>query len=120
MNDNINLLFNQTIEKMKSMIDVSIVMGKLMVFDEIKILPISKVKCGFISGGVNQKKDEINDNPFGGAAGGSMTLTPVAFLVINNNDIKLLHLDEKSHILENLIELIPEFGKQVLNLIKKQ
>ena len=33
MDSNINQLFNQTIDKMKSMVDVSVVVGKLMNFN---------------------------------------------------------------------------------------
>ena len=55
MDSNINQLFNQTIDKMKSMVDVSVVVGKLMNFNGISVMPISRVRCGFIIGGVNQK-----------------------------------------------------------------
>ena len=119
MNNNVTELFNQSIEKMKSMVDVSVVVGKMMSFNGVSVLPISKVKCGFVSGGINQKKEAENDNPFGGASGGTMTLTPIAFLLILPNEVKLLHLDEHSHILENLIDLIPDFIREVMKLIKK-
>ena len=36
-----------------------------------------------------------------------------------DNDAKILHLDEQSHILENLIDLIPDFINKVTSLIKK-
>lgn len=123
MNDkitNVTDLFCQSIDKMKTMVDVSVVVGKMMNFNGISVLPVSKVKCGFISGGINQKKEESEDNPFGGAAGGTMTLTPVAFLLILPNEVKVLHLDESSHILENLIDLIPDFIQDVMSLIKKE
>lgn len=123
MNDkitNVTDLFCQSIDKMKTMVDVSVVVGKMMTFNGISVLPVSKVKCGFISGGINQKKEESEDNPFGGAAGGTMTLTPVAFLLILPNEVKVLHLDESSHILENLIDLIPDFIQDVMSLIKKE
>lgn len=117
---NVTDLFCQSIDKMKTMVDVSVVVGKMMNFNGISVLPVSKVKCGFISGGINQKKEEGEDNPFGGAAGGTMTLTPVAFLLILPNEVKVLHLDESSHILENLIDLIPDFIQDVMSLIKKE
>ncbi len=120
MNDNVTELFNQSIDKMKSMVDVSVVVGKMMNLNGVSVLPISKVKCGFVSGGINQKKESEKDNPFGGAAGGTMTLTPIAFLLILPNEVKLLHLDERSHILENLIDLIPDFVQEILGLIKKE
>ena len=121
MNNNIINLLDSSIEKIKSMVDVNIVMGKLTTYNNVSVIPISKVKCGFVSGGVDQKEKEHTSNiPFGGASGGSMTLTPIAFLVITENDAKILHLDEHSHILENLIDLIPDFINNVTNLIKNK
>ena len=119
MNNIIDLLDN-SVNKIKSMVDVNVVMGKMMTFNGVSVIPISKVKCGFVSGGIDQKEDvDTNKTPFGGASGGTMTLTPVAFLVILENDAKILHLDEQSHILENLIELIPDTINKLFGLIKK-
>ena len=119
MNNIINLL-DISVDKIKSMVDVNVVMGKMMSYNNVSVIPISKVKCGFISGGVEQKENqETKKNPFGGASGGTMTLTPIAFLVILENDAKVLHLDEHSHILENLIDLIPDTINKFASLIKK-
>ncbi|MBS5852268.1 MAG: GerW family sporulation protein [Bacilli bacterium] len=119
MNNIINLL-DISVDKIKSMVDVNVVMGKMMTYNNVSVIPISKVKCGFISGGVDQKENqETKKNPFGGASGGTMTLTPIAFLVILENDAKVLHLDEHSHILENLIDLIPDTINKFASLIKK-
>lgn len=118
--NNIIQLLNISVDKIKSMVDVNVVMGKMMTYNNVSVIPISKVKCGFISGGVDQKENqETKKNPFGGASGGTMTLTPIAFLVILENDAKVLHLDEHSHILENLIDLIPDTINKFASLIKK-
>ena len=118
--NNIIELLDISVDKIKSMVDVNVVMGKMMTYNNVSVIPISKVKCGFISGGVDQKENqETKKNPFGGASGGTMTLTPIAFLVILENDAKVLHLDEHSHILENLIDLIPDTINKFASLIKK-
>ena len=118
--NNIIQLLDISVDKIKWMVDVNVVMGKMMSFNNVSVIPISKVKCGFISGGVDQKENqETKKNPFGGASGGTMTLTPIAFLVILENDAKVLHLDEHSHILENLIDLIPDTINKFASLIKK-
>ena len=120
MNNNIIDLLNLSVDKIKTMVDVNVVIGKATNYNDTLVVPISKVKCGFISGGIDQKPDEYNGyTPFGGASGGSMTLTPIAFLVINQGDVKVLHLEEHSHILENLIELIPDTINKLLGLIKQ-
>lgn len=119
MNNNIVDLLNISVDKIKSMVDVNVVLGKPTIYNDITVVPISKVKCGFISGGIDQKPEYENNNPFGGASGGTMNLIPIAFLVITKNDVKVLHLDENSHILENLIDLIPETFTKILTLIKQ-
>lgn len=120
MNNNIVDLLNISVDKIKSMVDVNVVLGKATTYNNTTVVPISKVKCGFISGGIDQKPEHVNsNNPFGGASGGTMTLTPIAFLVINQTDVKVLHLAENSHILENLIELIPDTISKLLGLIKQ-
>ena len=120
MSNNITNLLDISIEKIKSMIDVNIVMGKMFTFNGVSVIPISKVKCGFVSGGVDQIQT-IDDEktPFAGASGGTINLTPIAFLVILENDAKILHLEEKSHILENLIDLIPDVLNKITSIIKK-
>ncbi len=121
MNNNIINLLDTSIEKIKSMVDVNIVMGSLTTYNGVSVIPISKVKCGFVSGGIDQKEKEFDTKtPFGGASGGTMTLTPIAFLVILENDAKILHLDEHSHILENLIDLIPDVINKVTSLVKNK
>ena len=118
--NNIIQLLDISVDKIKSMVNVNVLMGKMMTYNNVSVIPISKVKCGFISGGVDQKENqETKKNPFGGASGGTMTLTPIAFLVILENDAKVLHLDEHSHILENLIDLIPDTINKFASLIKK-
>ena len=118
--NNIIQLLDISVDKIKSMVDVNVVMGKMMTYNNVSVIPISKVKCGFISGGVDQKENqETKKNPFGAASGGTMSLTPIAFLVILENDAKVLHLDEHSHILENLIDLIPDTINKFASLIKK-
>ncbi len=119
MNNIIDLL-DSSVNKIKSMVDVNVVMGKMVTFNNVSVIPISKVKCGFVSGGIDQKETlDTKKNPFGGASGGTMSLSPIAFLVILENDAKILHLDESSHILENLIDLIPDTINKLTSLIKK-
>lgn len=53
--NNIIQLLDISVDKIKSMVDVNVVMGKMMTYNNVSVIPISKVKCGFISGGVDQK-----------------------------------------------------------------
>ena len=87
------------------------------------VIPISKVKYSFISGGLDQQAPKPyvdGDYPFGGGAGGMTSITPVAFLVYVNNDVKLLHLEEASHSLETLVDAIPNAVTKIMNVMNNK
>ena len=78
----ISELLQSVINKMGTMVDVNLVVGDAITSHESIIIPVSKVRCGFISGGFDQKKNRLDGDdayPFGGGAGGTILITPVAF-----------------------------------------
>ena len=116
MEQTINELFTISMKSLEEMIDVNTVVGDIKVInDEISVIPISKVKCSFVTGGFKKESETINLSPLGGATGGQMSISPVAFLVINNKEIKVLHLEENTHVIEKLID----GGLEVIDEIKK-
>ena len=59
----IGSLMDTTMEKIKEMIDVNTVVGKICKLnDEVSVIPISRVKCSFLTGGLDQKIESIKDN----------------------------------------------------------
>lgn len=118
----INQLLKIAMDSLKELIDVNIIVGEKITYNNLSVVPISKVKCGFVSGGIDQnKKYESDDlNPFGGGAGGTVTITPVAFLAFVDNDVKILHLDDNPHVLEKIIDFIPQTIKTITKMIKKE
>lgn len=103
-------LLNISMDNLKEMLKVGMIIGDPINVGSGVLIPIAKVKCGFISGGMDQKvkSSEVKELPFGGATGGSLTLTPIAFVSCVNNDVKVLHLSEDSHILEKTIDGISD------------
>ena len=116
-------LFKISMNSIKEIIDVDTVVGDTVkINDRVSIIPISKVKCSFATGGTDQKNNQARENmplPFGGATGGTVTISPVAFLVIAE-DVKLLHIDDNIHLYEMLIDQIPEVVNYVRDVFKKQ
>lgn len=119
-------LLKISMSSIKEIADVDMIVGSPMKLGEATVVPISKVKYSFISGGLDQQapKTYVNgDYPFGGGAGGMTSITPIAFLVSTIDDVKLLHLDESSHSLETLVEAIPNAISKVartINNLKKE
>lgn len=85
---------------MKALTDVDGIIGKPYVtIDGCTILPVSQVTFGFAAGGGEyggKKPGFISGgtlNNFAGASGGGATITPVAFLIVTGDSVKLVSAD---------------------------
>lgn len=111
-------------DSMREMIDVNTVIGTTCKLnDEISVIPISKVKCTFVTGGLDQKMEslkDLNNYPFGGATGGSINITPVAFLAIDKEGTKILHLDDSAHLYEKIIDSTPDVIEKIKSMLFKE
>lgn len=99
MDGEMNELINVTMDNIKSMMDSENVVGKpIMMPDGNIVLPVSKVTVGFVTGG-GQYKSGIEKAPFpfpfAGGGGGGINITPIGFLVSDNNDFSMIKLDKK-------------------------
>ena len=121
-NHQITELLKISMSSIKEIADVDMIVGSSMNLGEAVVIPISKVKYSFISGGLDQQapKNYVDgDYPFGGGAGGMTSITPVAFLVYVNSDVKLLHLEETSHSLETFVDAVPNAVTKIMGSISK-
>ena len=121
-NHQITELLKISMASIKEIADVDMIVGSSMNLGDAVVIPISKVKYSFISGGLDQQAPKPyvdGEYPFRGGAGGMTTITPVAFLVYVNNDVKLLHLEEATHSLETLVDAIPNAVTKIMNNINK-
>lgn len=122
-NHPISDLFEISLESIKQMIDVNTIVGEaIMVNENVSVVPISRVRCAFATGGCDQNHVRQVENmkyPFGGATGGTLTLNPIGFLVCTKNDVKLLHLDEEVHLYEKIIDQLPTALSQIKNMFSK-
>ena len=120
MNNEINDIMKTSINDIKNLIDVNVVIGKPITFEDTLVVPISKVKCAFISGGM-EKKDTLNrKDPVTSALASNLTITPVAFLVKEEMGVKVLHLENDTHVLEYILDSGIDVVKQVIDIFKKK
>lgn len=117
----------------QDMVDVNTIVGEPIISNNnITIIPISKVTFGFAAGGSEfsgetideySKRDKDEDIqyrlPFGGGSGAGVKIIPVAFLVIQSNNVKLLPIDHSSAI-DKLLDYVPDLVDKTNNLINKQ
>lgn len=107
-------------ESLKNLINVDTIIGKTISLENgVSIIPISKIKCTFAAGGTEFEKKTIEQLPFGGATGGNVNIIPIAFLVINKDDVKVLHLENNTHLIEKAMDEIPMLFEKIKNLFSK-
>ena len=87
MSDNrLSEIIKTSLDGIKSFTDINTVVGKEITTPSgVTVIPVSKVSVGFANGGVDfsTKKSQINQN-FGCGGGTGVSITPLAFLVIDN------------------------------------
>lgn len=129
-------LMTTAMESLKEMIDVNTIIGDpVETPDGSVILTVSKVGFGFAAGGSEfmlngtnsssgQQEDSKNNNqqqghPFGGGSGGGVSITPIAFLIVNSHGVKMIHLDESTHLYERMIDVAPQAVDKIQQMFSK-
>lgn len=108
-----------TIEKIRDLVDTSTIIGEAIYAEGgTTIIPVSKVTYGFASGGADFPS-KSNQELFGGGGGAGVTITPVAFLVINNGEVTLKHITAYDNAAERVVNLVPEMFDKVTGLMNK-
>jgi sporulation protein YtfJ len=130
-------LMHTAMESLKEMIDVNTIIGDpVETPDGSVILTVSKVGFGFAAGGSEFKLDGGSQQqskgqeqgqsqgqsklPFGGGSGGGVSITPIAFLIVNSSGVKMLHLDESTHLYEKILEMAPQAVDKIQQMFSKK
>ncbi len=104
----LNDLMSLTMEKIREMADSNTIIGNpITMQDGTTIIPVSRVTFGFASGG----SDIGSKNPkdlFGGGSGAGVSMSPVAFLIIKDGNVRTIQLAEGNSLTDRAIMMIPE------------
>lgn len=112
----VNRIMESTLQKMKEMVDVSTIIGEPMVAGNTTLIPVSKVQYGFTSGGTDLPSKQGNEL-FGGAGGGGISITPVAFIVIENGKCRMMQINNYTSSADRAIAMIPELVDKLTELV---
>jgi len=85
---NLSKMIETALENIKKMTDVNTVVGEpIKVAGGSTVIPVSKVSVGFASGGMdyNSKAAPEKVPNFGGGTGSGFTISPIAFLVVDEH-----------------------------------
>ena len=120
-NNPIEGLIATAMENLKTIVDANTIIGEAVKSDDgMTVIPVSKVSFGFGAGGAEFKagKDaKEDDKNFGGGAGGGVTISPIAFLVVGQEKVKLIPVGSSSNAADKIAEAIPELLSKFGNLI---
>ncbi len=112
-------LMNTTISKIRDMVDVNTIIGDAITApDGTIIIPVSKVVCGFASGGADLPTKTAK-NCFGGGSGAGVTIQPVAFLTVYKGNVKLIPVDKYDGAADRVVAMVPDLVDKVTELFKK-
>ncbi|MGE7120146.1 GerW family sporulation protein [Peribacillus sp. NPDC046944] len=121
-------LMKEAMENLKEMVDVNTIIGDpVETPDGSVILTVSKVGFGFAAGGSefvidgnHQGQQGDSKQPFGGGSGGGVSITPIAFLIVGTHGVKMIHLDEGTHLLEKMMDLAPQVVDKIQSMLAKK
>ncbi len=125
MENSLTALIDTLMGNIKGMVNVNTVVGDAMTApDGTIIIPISKVSFGIGAGGTEfeQKKSTPTEQRpmFGGGGGGGAAVSPTAFMVIANGNVRILPLGGGGGTpLDKLVDLAPELFDKVADVISK-
>ncbi|MCI8654298.1 MAG: sporulation protein YtfJ [Clostridia bacterium] len=116
----------------RDMIDVNTIIGEpIEALEDLTIIPISKVSFGFASGGSEFKGEAISEYskkekeeeiqyklPFGGGVGAGVSINPIAFLVVQSGNVRLIPVENTSYV-DRLLDYVPNLIEKVNTFMSK-
>ncbi|MEG2000764.1 MAG: GerW family sporulation protein [Evtepia sp.] len=125
MNHPINEMMSTTIQKIRDLVDANTIIGEPIVANStITLIPISKLSIGFGTGGsdfTGKNQKQGGENSFGGGGGAAVKMTPVAFIVINGDEVKLMPMTPPpDNSVDRLVELVPDLIDKVAGFFDKK
>lgn len=126
--NSIQSLMETTLETIKGSIDANTIIGDPIQTESTVVVPISKVTIGFgIGGGEysrgqdndDNRHNDNNDSNFAGASAGAISVSPVAFVVVENGETRLMSLDSNINLVDNILTVTPRVIEKIQSLSKK-
>ena len=124
MSNNIPNMLENTISKIREMVDVNSVIGDpITTPDGVTIIPVSKISVGVAGGGTEfvSKHPNNRENPFGGGAGGGVKVTPVCFLIVKDGSVRMMPVAAPANTAtDRLVEQIPDVLDRISNYLESR
>lgn len=121
MSQNLPNMLDNTIAKIREMVNVNSVVGEpITTPDGVTIIPISKISIGLGGGGSDFVSKNVNhhENPFGGGVGAGVKIDPVAFLIVKDGSVRMLPVATPANTTaDRIVEMVPDTLDKIANFL---
>ena len=115
-NNDVPGLLGVSMDKIKQMVDVNTIIGEpITVPGGTVLIPVSKVAYGFAAGG-SDWPSKSNATLFGGGSGAGINITPIAFIVIREDEVRMLHVVSKPDSGDKIVNMVPDLVDKIASL----
>ena len=119
MENKVQNLMGLSIDKIKEMVDVNTVIGEPMTLaDGMTLIPVSRVAYGFASGG-SDLPTKGTQELFGGGGGDGITIVPIAFLCVQNGNVRVVPMVSVPDTLNQAVNMIPDVVDRIGGFFQK-
>ena len=116
--NNIKGIMDTTMDKLHAMVDADTIIGTPIVLGETTLLPVSKVAFGLATGG-SDFPSKSDRQLFGGGGGAGVTITPVAFISVTGQSVKMMPIYNELTTVDKALTMAPELLDKIKELFKK-
>ncbi len=114
-------MLESTITKIREMVDANSVMGDpITTPDGVTIIPISRISVGYGGGGsdFSTKNGNNQELPFGGGIGAGVHVTPIAFLIAKEGNVRILPVAAPANTTaDRIVEMVPDTLDRIVSFI---
>ena len=112
-------LMDTTFEKLKGMVNADVITGTPITVGEVTLIPVSKVAYGMATGGsdfAGKQQSEL----FGGGGGAGVTISPIAFIAVSGDKVKMLPVYNQVTNVEKALSMAPELIEKAKDFFTKE
>jgi sporulation protein YtfJ len=113
-------LMDTTLEKLKGMVNADVITGSPIVVGNVTLIPVSKVAYGLATGGSDFASNKSQNELFGGGGGAGVTISPIAFIAVNGDSVKMLPVTNELTNLDRALSMAPELISKAKEFFSKE
>ncbi len=117
--NNIKGIMDTTMDKLRAMVDADVITGTPINVGNLTLVPVSKVSFGLATGG-SDFPNKSGSELFGGGGGAGVSVTPIAFMVICGDNVKMMPVYNEVSSVEKAVSMAPEIIDKAKELFTKK